>query len=321
VVYLGGDMAYPGTGDFIYATGGNRSSAFWRYSISNNSWETLPSAPDGFYAGGALASGGGNFIYAFRGGEFPIGSSDFYRFVISPPVVSATVDINPDTLNLKSKGKFITAYIELAEGYYVEDIYVNSVTLAKINDFLLDPPLYTVGPSAIGDSDDDGIPDLMVKFGRQELIPLLEVGNAELTVTGGMVDGLIFEGTVTIRVIGLIEVAGFWYYAPLTDIEGNLSLIVPDTYSLEQNSPNPFNPSTKIRYSVPQHSNVVIKVFDILGNEIETLVNEVKTVGTYELTWYAENLPSGIYLYRIQALPTGRQTGSFVETKKMILLK
>jgi len=348
VVYLGGDMAYPGTGDFIYATGGNTSSAFWRYSISNNSWETLPSAPAGFYAGGALASGGGNFIYAFRGGEFPDGSSDFYRFVISPPVVSATVDIDPNTLNLKSKGKFIAAYIELAEGYYVEDIDINSVTLTKINDYLLDPPLYTVGPSAIGDYDDDGIHDLMVKFGRQKLIPLLEVGNAELTVTGGMVDGLIFEGTVTIRVIDLIKVAGFWYYAPLTDIEGNpkpnpsgslpdigayefgltvgveenLSLIVPDKYSLEQNFPNPFNPSTKIKYSVPVFSKIQIKVFDILGNIIETLIDEEKPAGTYELTWYAENLPSGIYFYKIQAgSPSAGSGQGFVETKKMVLLK
>jgi len=85
-------------------------------------------------------------------------------------------------------------------------------------------------------------------------------------------------------------------------------------FALHQNFPNPFNPSTKIRFSVPQSSNVIIKVFDILGNEIETLVNEEKPIGIYELTWYAEQLPSGIYFYRLQA-------GSFVETKKMVLLK
>lgn len=89
---------------------------------------------------------------------------------------------------------------------------------------------------------------------------------------------------------------------------------LPTEFLLTQNYPNPFNPSTKIRYSVPQSSNVMIKVFDILGNEIETLVNEEKPVGTYEITWYAEGLPSGIYFYKIQS-------GSFVETKKMILTK
>jgi len=91
-------------------------------------------------------------------------------------------------------------------------------------------------------------------------------------------------------------------------------LVAPIEYALEQNYPNPFNPSTRIKYSILQSSNVIIKVFDILGKEIETLVNEEKSVGTYEITWYADNLPSGIYFYKLQA-------GSFVETKKMILLK
>jgi len=89
---------------------------------------------------------------------------------------------------------------------------------------------------------------------------------------------------------------------------------IPNGLTLFHNYPNPFNPSTKIIYSIPQTSNVVIKVFDILGNEIETLINEQKGVGTYEINWYAESLPSGIYFYRLQ-------TDSFVETKKMVLIK
>ena len=89
---------------------------------------------------------------------------------------------------------------------------------------------------------------------------------------------------------------------------------IPTNYTLSQNYPNPFNPSTRIRYSAPQSSNVLIKVFDILGNEIETLMSEEKAAGTYEITWYAENLPSGIYFYKLQA-------GNFVETKKMVLLR
>ncbi|MCU0344521.1 MAG: T9SS type A sorting domain-containing protein, partial [Ignavibacterium sp.] len=76
----------------------------------------------------------------------------------------------------------------------------------------------------------------------------------------------------------------------------------------------PFNPSTKIKYSIPQLSNVVIKVFDILGNEIETLVNEEKSAGTYEVIWSASQLPSGVYFYQLKA-------GDFISTKKMILLK
>ena len=88
----------------------------------------------------------------------------------------------------------------------------------------------------------------------------------------------------------------------------------PLTFKLEQNYPNPFNPSTKIKYSVSQSSNVVIKVFDILGNEVETLLNEEKPAGTYEITWHAENLPTGVYFYQLKA-------GDFINTKKMLLLK
>jgi len=97
-------------------------------------------------------------------------------------------------------------------------------------------------------------------------------------------------------------------------VEDKETLEIPSAFSLSQNYPNPFNPSTTIRYSIPQSSNVVIKVFDVLGNEIETLVNEEKSTGTYELTLYAWSLPSGVYFYRLQ-------TGSFVEIKKMLLLK
>jgi hypothetical protein len=89
---------------------------------------------------------------------------------------------------------------------------------------------------------------------------------------------------------------------------------LPTEFALEQNYPNPFNPSTTFRYSIPQTSKVVIKVYDILGNEIATLMDEEKSVGTYELTWNASNLSSGIYFYQLIA-------GEFRSTKKMILIK
>jgi len=109
---------------------------------------------------------------------------------------------------------------------------------------------------------------------------------------------------------------------------------IPNSFYLSQNYPNPFNPSTKIRYSITQSSNVIIKVFDILGNEIETLIKGEKSAGTYELNWYAGNLPSGVYFYKLQVVPIGKQAGSpsagspegqagqgFVVTKKMMLLR
>ena len=88
----------------------------------------------------------------------------------------------------------------------------------------------------------------------------------------------------------------------------------PTEYALSQNYPNPFNPTTTIKYSIPKLSFVTIKIYDVLGSEVATLVNEEKPAGTYELTWNAANLPSGVYFYQLKA-------GSFVETKKMILMK
>jgi len=108
------------------------------------------------------------------------------------------------------------------------------------------------------------------------------------------------------------------YYSPESIDDRGL---LPEIFILEQNYPNPFNPDTKIQYSVPQLSNVTIKVYDVLGREIETLVNELKSTGTYEITWYAEGLPSGVYTYRLQVVSTKRQEGSFSQCRKMILLK
>jgi hypothetical protein len=86
------------------------------------------------------------------------------------------------------------------------------------------------------------------------------------------------------------------------------------TYNLYQNYPNPFNPVTKINYSIPELSPVTIKVYDILGNDVTTLVNREKPAGVYEVEFDAKGLPSGIYFYSIMA-------GIFAETRKMILIK
>jgi len=90
--------------------------------------------------------------------------------------------------------------------------------------------------------------------------------------------------------------------------------IVINEFTLLQNYPNPFNPITKIEYSIPHSSDVNIKVFNILGNEIITLVDEFKVAGEYELTFNADNLPSGVYFYRMVS-------EGFSQTNKMILLK
>jgi hypothetical protein len=95
---------------------------------------------------------------------------------------------------------------------------------------------------------------------------------------------------------------------------GNISGLVPGEFSLAQNYPNPFNPSTTIYYSLPKSSNVKLTVFDVLGNEIVTLVNENKLAGTHKMDFNAGYLASGVYFYKLVA-------GDFTQVRKMTLIK
>jgi hypothetical protein len=125
------------------------------------------------------------------------------------------------------------------------------------------------------------------------------------------------------RALSTEEVQNLYNYNSTTEVK-NETIIMPDNIFLAQNYPNPFNPSTKIRYSIPiitssraesrEGGLVTLKVYDILGNEVATLVNEVKPSGVYEVEFNASNFSSGIYFYKLSA-------GAFIETKKMILLR
>jgi len=127
-------------------------------------------------------------------------------------------------------------------------------------------------------------------------------------VPGQYVDNLTFLGIPPFSIPGLDT--------RLTDdiVTVATEESTPNDFSLEQNYPNPFNPSTNIGFKIAEGGFVSLKVFDILGNEVATLVNEEKSVGTYELTWNASMLSSGVYFYQLKA-------GEFISTKKMILLK
>jgi hypothetical protein len=98
-----------------------------------------------------------------------------------------------------------------------------------------------------------------------------------------------------------------------TGTENNIS-VIPEKYSLAQNYPNPFNPVTKINFAIPKQGFVTLKVYDILGREIRSLVNEVKPAGNYSVDFNASELSSGVYFYRIES-------GSFTDIKRMVLIK
>jgi len=106
--------------------------------------------------------------------------------------------------------------------------------------------------------------------------------------------------------------SSFAYFQIITDVENEG--IKPTEFFLYQNFPNPFNPSTSIQYAIGSRQYVTLKVYDILGNEVVTLVSEEKAGGTYKVDWNASNLPSGVYFYKLHS-------GGFLQTRKMILLK
>ena len=106
-----------------------------------------------------------------------------------------------------------------------------------------------------------------------------------------------------------IDLDGSFEYSDIVEVEIALA-----EFKLSQNYPNPFNPSTIISYQLPKAGNVTLKVYDVLGKEVATLVDEYRNAGSYEVELNAEHLTSGVYFYQLKA-------GDFVETKKMILIK
>ena len=143
-----------------------------------------------------------------------------------------------------------------------------------------------------------------------------DIAVIEFTIDSSQIDKQLHQGSM-------------WYidsvfFGPVTYVSKD-EIIFPQKYYLHQNYPNPFNPITKIKYEIPLSPPLLkgeseaggfvnLKVYDVLGNEITTLVNEEKPAGIYEVEFDGVNLSNGVYFYQLTA-------GSFVETKKMVLLK
>jgi len=123
------------------------------------------------------------------------------------------------------------------------------------------------------------------------------------------IDNSVETGTYYYR-LKQIDFSGQYEYSDEIEVE----VLGPLTFALEQNYPNPFNPSTLIKYSVPEDGFVKLSVYNLIGEEISVLMNEMVEAGFYEVAFNAASLPSGTYFYRLQA-------GNTVQVKKMILLK
>jgi hypothetical protein len=122
-------------------------------------------------------------------------------------------------------------------------------------------------------------------------------------------DNVITAGTYVYR-LKQIDNGGTFKYSS----EAQVTVAVPTSFALGQNYPNPFNPTTVINYQLPVTGSVSLKVYDVIGREVATLVNEQKDAGNYQVTFNASNLASGMYFYRLQA-------GSYTSVKKLVLMK
>ena len=132
---------------------------------------------------------------------------------------------------------------------------------------------------------------------------LTESGNELQVQLDTLSTGSVRVHSITIYYVGT---------TPATLVKSSLQL--PENFTLSQNYPNPFNPSTQILFSVAQAGFVSLKVYDMIGREVATLVNQELTPSSYSITWNAANVASGVYLYRLVS-------GSYTETKKMVLMK
>ncbi len=109
-------------------------------------------------------------------------------------------------------------------------------------------------------------------------------------------------------------------YGTIVDVSGR-QMQIPENFALHQNYPNPFNPSTEIRYQTPEVSHITLKVYDILGREVATLVDGVEEAGYKAVQFNAGEFASGVHFYRLMADPLLRSGHGFVETKKMVLVR
>jgi hypothetical protein len=200
------------------------------------------------------------------------------------------------------------------------------------------PDLLNVSGITAGDLDNDGDKDIMVGHNASNCISLYynNSGTFEYKMRAGGYSGVYaplfadFNGDNKgdIVAIGSIPPSGMQsnlmfirgINTGIVSISGNMSNVV-NSYSLGQNYPNPFNPVTKISLDLPKDGLLKFMIYDITGRLISTLENEMKTAGSYNVTFDGSSFSSGVYFYKLEAHQTGSSAGSFIQTKRMLLIK
>lgn len=295
------------TGDELYV-GSDKGMYILKGGPPNEYWDRIN---NGLYSGDFTIV---RDVIEFNGDVFIGTNSGVYKRTSSGWIDKNVGLTNTNVTALGGSGSFLFAGTNTSstEGVFISSDHGESWT------FLLTIPWVTsiqaIGPNIFASSYGDGIWLSIDYGGSWTQINDGFSSSAYYVLSTGINDKYIYAGT---------NASGVWrreLSELVTDVNSGNNLN-PSAFSLEQNYPNPFNPSTKIRYSIPsvtlsgvEGSRVQLKVYDVLGNEVATLVNEEKPAGSYEITFDASGLSSGIYLYKLTA-------GSFIQTRKMMLVK
>ena len=226
-----------------------------------------------------------------------------------PYSFTAKIDINPKTLNLKSKGKWITVYIELPVNVDPHDINVSTVCISKIGSSLVQPIFAECHPVSIGDNDNNGVPDLMVKFSRNRVQECIQYNEEYLSITveGRLNNGKSFISTDSTRIIHGNDLD----YPPTTP--GPALEIFNNRIDLNRNE------NAIVKYNLDEPSYVKITIYNIVGELVKTVVDEYKSAGTFYAMWDGANengnlVACGLYIIRIK-------TDSISDARKIIVIK
>jgi len=339
-------LTYNSTSGILYTIGGAGSGSYSEriYSLNlSNAQETFLGGPYSVGADGEVIAFNydDGFIYHWSGNVTAnmekINPSTFVATPVTQSGVShreiwgavyiggntfTATDINFNAYNISSSGVVSSQFVGIGSDAIRGLGYVDALLPVELSSFT--SVVYgrnaELNWSTVTETNNSGFEIERSSVNNQYLNDWKKIGY----VTGNGTTGIVSDYSFTDRGINTgkynyrlkqIDFNGNFEYHNLT---GEVVIGIPADFSISQNYPNPFNPSTKINYDLPVDGKVSIKLFDISGKELATLVNELKTAGYYTVSYNASGLPSGTYFYRINSESNGN---NYIATKKMVLLK